>query len=90
MDFDKKYAFQKEKVAYRVVNDGAVILNLENGCYYGLNIIGTQIWQGIEKGKSLGEIAGLISEEYPVSEHQIRADLVKLVTDLEKEGLITQ
>lgn len=84
------YKINSEDAAYRIIDGEAVILNLNNGYYYSLNVVGTSIWEAIVKQKTLDEILSLLKEEYPVPELQLKNDLLELVKDLEKEKLISE
>ncbi len=88
MDLTQRYKIDKDNVTYRIIDNEAVILNLDNGYYYSLNSVGTQIWQAVDKQKNLSEILGLLKEEYQLAEKQLENDLMELVRDLEKEKLI--
>jgi len=66
-----------------------VILDLEEGVYYGLNPVGARIWEQIQEPARIGEVATAIAEEYDVSYEQCFDDVVSLLRDLEKENLIT-
>jgi hypothetical protein len=65
-----------------------VILQYDSGTYYALNEVGARVWQLLEQGKTLREIVPMLLQEYNVGEAQLTQDLIKLVRDLQKEGLI--
>lgn len=88
MDITQRYKIDKDNITYRIIDNEAVILNLDNGYYYSLNEVGTRIWQMIEKEKKLIEILSSLNEEYQVDEKILKDDLISLVKDLEKEKLI--
>lgn len=89
MDLVQKYLIDDDEVEYRVIDGEAVILNLGNSCYYGLNKIGTKIWEFMNKKKNIGEILGMLKKEYPgVSEQQLKNDLSEFMKTLEKEKLV--
>lgn len=88
MDLTQRYTIDKEKLSYRIIDNEAVILDLDNGYYFSLNKVGTKIWEAINKGKSLKEILKLLKEEYQLPEKRLKDDLLTLVKDLKKEGLI--
>ncbi|MBL7130820.1 MAG: PqqD family protein [Candidatus Omnitrophica bacterium] len=90
MNLSPRYKINKDKITYRIIDNEAVILNLGNGYYYSLNEVGTEIWEAINKQKSLDEVLSLLKEEYQLPEKQLRRDLTKLVKDLEKEELIKE
>ncbi len=88
MSLTKKYTIDKDKVTYRIIDNEAIILNLDNGYYYSLNKVGTKIWKAIDEQKSLGRILNFLKEKYRLPGRQLKNDLIELVRDLEKEKLI--
>lgn len=76
------------KVVSRVIDGEAVILSLEKSSYFGLNEIGTLIWQSLEKGSSLDEIVSEIMEEYNVTRARAEGDLANLLEALKERGLV--
>lgn len=80
--------YRCKKTAFRVIGEETVILNIETGFYYTLNEVGTSIWQLCEKGRSIKEIARIISKEYIVDEDEARKDVLEFINDLYKEGLV--
>jgi len=88
MDLTQRYAINKDKLSYRIIDDEAVVLDLDNGHYFSLNKVGTKIWEAINKQKSLKEILKLLKEEYQLPEKRLKSDLLTLVKDLERAKLI--
>jgi hypothetical protein len=66
-----------------------VILDLEEGIYYGLNPVGARIWEQIQEPARVGDVVTSIADEYDVSHDQCFEDVAALLRDLEKENLIT-
>jgi len=85
---DSCFKINKGKIAYRIINSEAVILNLDNGIYYSLNKTGALIWQLIEKGNDLEEISGHLAEKFDAKEEVVKKDIKALIVDLAKENLI--
>jgi hypothetical protein len=88
MDLVRQYSIDKEKIAYRVINDKAVVLNLDNGHYYCLNDTGTRILELINKKTPLLEILDFLKKEYEIQDERLKDDLIELVKDLVKERII--
>lgn len=84
----QRYAINKDKITWRVVEGTVVILNLESGLYYTLNEVGTKIWELLSKGHNLDEIAELIQGEFEVSKPLVSKDIDSLVNELKEEGLL--
>ena len=90
MDFEKKFLVDTNKISYRIVGEETVILNLDNGDYYGLNDVGTAVWEMIIAGKTLSEILNKLKHVYDTEENILQNDIKKLLSDLVKEGLINK
>lgn len=74
---------------FRVVDDEAVILDLETQQYFGLDPVGARIWQLLEEhGDTESVVRGLL-DEYEVEEPRLRSDVHELLKDLAERGLIS-
>lgn len=78
-----------DDVVSRVLEGEAVILGLGTGTYFGLDPVGTRIWQLIEQRGSVREILAHLVEEYDVAPEQCERDLLRLLGELRSRGLIT-
>ena len=77
-----------EDVLFQELQGEAVLLNLKSGIYFGLDAIGTRIWQLFSKHEALSAVAQAIVEEYEVTLDSCEADLLTLVSELERQGLV--
>ena len=77
-----------DDVLFQELQGEAVLLNLKSGVYFGLDPVGTRIWQLFAEHEVLAEIARTIVAEYDVAEDRCSADLLALVGDLERQGLV--
>ncbi|MDQ8164999.1 MAG: PqqD family protein [Gemmatimonadota bacterium] len=66
----------------------AIILGMTDGVYYGLNPVGTRIWELVRDPTTLGEVATTIAREFDVSMEQALADLLVLAGELESRHLL--
>ena len=66
----------------------AVILDLKSGVYYGLNDVGTRIWNLIQEPRTLNEIRDAIVKEYEVEPECCEHELLTLLQELSNAGLI--
>lgn len=78
-----------QDVLFQELQGEAVLLNLNSGMYFGLDEVGTRIWQLIVERGRLDEVATAIEDEFEVSQEQCVADLLALVARLEGEGLVS-
>ena len=72
----------------RLVDDETVLLDLESGMYFGLDGVGKRIWESVADGKTLGDVAAIITAEYDVDESQALADVIAFASDLIERGLL--
>ncbi len=70
------------------LSEGAVILDLKSGVYYGLDAVGTYIWGLIQEPKAMIEITEAVLEEYAVEPEQCARDLRNLFTEMVERNLI--
>jgi hypothetical protein len=65
-----------------------VILNLENGVYYGLALVGARIWHLVQERTTFAEVRDTLLAEYDVHAMSFEADLRTLLAQLAEEGLV--
>jgi len=78
----------KEGVMFQQLQEEAVLLNLDSGLYFGLDPIGTRIWILLSERQPLPQIVSALMAEYEVDDEQCKADLLKLLADLEEQELV--
>ena len=64
------------------------MLEMKEGVYYGLNEIGTVIWELIQKPITIQEVVDKILEEYEVDEETCYGDVVELLEQMLENKLI--
>ena len=75
-------------VLFQAVADEAVLLNIDDNHYYGLDDVATRMWQLlVEHGETEAVIQQMLLE-YDVDEATLRQDFGQLVTEMEQQGLI--
>jgi Coenzyme PQQ synthesis protein D (PqqD) len=72
---------------FRDLDGEAVILDLASGGYFGLNPVGTRIWQLIEQHGRLQIVLDELIREYESAPDDLERDLLDLVTHLATAGL---
>jgi hypothetical protein len=65
-----------------------VMLNLRDGTYYGLDDVGSEIWTMLQQPITIGEICDAVVESYDVDVTRCRSDVVRLLDDLIRRGLV--
>lgn len=75
-------------VSFSIVGEDAFLLNTQTNKYYGLEKVGTRLWELLTDGKSLQDAHQIILSEYEVAPDQLEQDILKLLEDLQKNGLV--
>ena len=73
---------------FDTLGDEAVILNFENGIYYGLNPVSARIVELIAEPRTVSAILAILLDEYDVDADRCRQDLVNLLAKLKEHDLI--
>jgi hypothetical protein len=79
-----------EDVIFRELNGEAVILNLHNGTYFGLNSVGMRIWQLCEQHGSLRDVWEAMQDEFDAPGDALQSDLLEFVNELSSKKLLTR
>jgi len=70
------------------VEGGAVILNLADGVYYGLDGVGARVWEMLREPRPLAQVRDAVTAEYEVDAETAWNDLERLLGDLLERGLV--
>ena len=87
MDLNQTVTISTEVISQEVSGE-TVLLDLQSENYFGLDEVGTRIWQLIQESGDLQSIYNTMLEEYDVSEEQLEEDLEKLLEEVSKIGLV--
>lgn len=70
------------------VGGEAVVLQLDQGVYYGLNPVGARVWQLLQQPRLLADVVERLVDEFDVSHDQCLRDVRELVADLCRHRLV--
>ena len=71
------------------VDGETVLLDLNSEAYFGLDQVGTRIWQLLQEVGELPAVYDIMLDEYDVDGEKLKEDLDALITDLDEAGLIS-
>ena len=77
-----------ELVSWAELDGESVLLHIETGIYFGLDAVGTLIWQEISRGATEDQILAAILAEYEVDPAVLRVDVLNFLNLLEHKGLV--
>ena len=75
-------------VLVRELQGESVLLNLETECYFGLDEVGTRMWNALTTSPTTDAACTALLAEYDVTPEQLRADLEAFVARLAGAGLV--
>jgi hypothetical protein len=66
----------------------SVFLNINSERYFGLDEVGTRMWQVLTTAESIQRACETLQEEFDVAPEQLRQDLLALIDKLVEHGLV--
>jgi hypothetical protein len=84
----KKTKESESRLIWRIVDDEALIVDLESGGFFSLDRVGTEVWTGLQDGLDLAQIVDAIAGKYGVDEQTVQRDVSDLLEELSREGLM--
>ncbi len=87
MNLDQKVTFA-ETVFAQEVDGEMVLLDMESENYFGLDEVGTAIWQAMQEKETLKEVLEALLEQYEVEEEMLENDLSDFIGKLVESGLV--
>lgn len=91
MTYNELERYEKPRdVLVQDLEGEAVLLNLTNELYYGLDEVGYRMYTLITTSDSLKAAYEILLQEYDVDPSQLQQDFEKLMKDLVESGLIAE
>ncbi len=87
MNLDQKITFA-DTVFAQEVDGEMVLLDMNSENYFGLDEVGTSIWQSIQENTDLSEVFKSLLVQYDVVEEVLENDLKVFVEKLQENGLV--
>jgi hypothetical protein len=72
---------------FQEIGGEGVILNLTSASYFGLDDVGTRLWQLLQADPSLPAAFATLLGEYEVEAPQLEQDILQLLRELTEAGL---
>lgn len=77
-----------DAVIARQLEGETVVLNLETGVYFGLDGVGTEIWNALQSGGRIEDAFSTVLHAYEVQPATLQDDLLRFVNQLASKGLL--
>lgn len=76
-----------EQVVIRELSGESVLLDLKSGLYFGLNGVGTQVWNLVAQGGSLRDVNTALAGEFDAPAATIETEVLRFAAELCAHGL---
>ena len=70
------------------IDNQAVLMSVRNGQYYGLDLIGTQIWSRLSEPTAVEALCGAFIKTYEGNDEEIRGDVLDFLVALDTADLV--
>ena len=87
MNLNKKITFA-DTVFAQEVDGEMVLLDMNSENYFGLDEVGTAIWQVMQEKETLQEVLDVLLEQYEVESDVLEKDLADFVNKLVESELV--
>jgi hypothetical protein len=77
-----------DAVIFQEIEGECVLLNMTSEQYYGLDDVGTRMWQLLSEHGRPAAVLEQLRKDYGVDEGTLRRDLGAFIADLQAEGLV--
>ena len=78
-----------DDTVFRELEGEAILLQLDAGMYYGLDPVGTRLWQLIAERGNLRDVCERARQEFDVDPVTLERDLLSLVAQLAEKNLVS-
>ena len=86
--FSKSIQIPGDILFQELSNGEIVFLNLDNESYYGLDNVGSIIWNELTSSKNIRTAYDNLLEQFDVTPNKLKKDLEFLLEELQKNGII--
>src|SRR4051812_48086549 len=86
---EDRYQVDGEKIVHEVLDQEAMVVNLDNGYYYALEGTAVDIWQALAAGANAPEATAALLRRYTGDQAEIEAAVRSFAAELVTETLLT-
>jgi hypothetical protein len=76
-----------DQVVIRELSGESVLLDLKSGLYFGLNGVGTRVWNLVAQGGSLRDVNATLAGEFDAPTATIEVEVLRFAAELCRHGL---
>lgn len=84
------YRCENERVIHEVIDDEAIMINLNSGNYYTLNDSGAFLWLAMQRAADVQALAAQAAAHFAVAAEEIEPQVLAFLQHLMREGLVVR
>ena len=77
-----------EDIVASDIDGETVMMSVEKGKYYGLDFIGSRVWELIEKPIRVSELIDALLLKYDIDRETCERDVLAFLEELQKDGIL--
>ena len=77
----------KEPIA-TTVDDEVVMLSARAGAYFGLNGVGSDIWNMLRQPRRVGDLCAALASQYQIDDNSLQRDVIWFLEEMIERGLL--
>jgi len=86
---DKRY-IRDPRISWRLIEGEAVLIDRDEGEVLRLNPVGTEIWQGLDGGRTVNELIDGVEQTFEVERKWAQRDVLNFIRQLVRRELVTE
>lgn len=79
---------RKSDLLFNEIDGEVVMLSIENNEYYGMDKVGSRIWELLKQQMSYKDLVAKLMDEYEVSEKQCKEETISFLQKLADKKLV--
>jgi hypothetical protein len=79
---------KNQQIISSKMDDEVVMMSVEKGNYYGLNRVGSEIWEKLTEPVTVAGLCDKLMQEFNVEKEQCQREVITYLDKLVSEGLI--
>ncbi len=83
-----KIVCQIDDILASDIDDEKVMMSIEKGRYYGLDPVGSRVWEMIETPIRISDLIGMLLQKYDVNRETCERDVLAFLGELHESGLV--
>lgn len=84
-----QYFARSSEVLCENIDDELVILNIKDGYYYGLNLVGAILWEALAQPRTIKDLYALVNQEFTeLSAEEVQRDVDHFLNAMLEPALV--